>query len=283
MSWVAQHGDVKARALYRIVSDSLPNDISALDYSRRLRGDASLYRQFRDGDTDDSDQQDHWLAMRVLNFSVGVPALLAAHHRLTTEDQKSLAKALVALVLRHNIVCNLDRAKLESVVYSVAKKVSDGAEFAAILADLRNSSPSDDQFSQSFARLSFSKAEHGIARYMLRAIEARLSATLEVAVSGPDRVHIEHIYPQSPKEGERWADHDRYVVRLGNLTLLGRRLNEQIKNSNFGVKQEQAYKDTRLEMTKALLLYDAWSPQTIENRQIELGKLAQSIWPAALV
>ena len=56
-----------------------------------------------------------------------------------------------------------------------------------------------------------------------------MATTAEVTVAGADRVHVEHIYPQSPLEGNRWEEHDRYVGRLGNLTLLDKRLNEQIK------------------------------------------------------
>jgi uncharacterized protein DUF1524 len=148
---------------------------------------------------------------------------------------------------------------------------------------VRVSSPSEEQFKQSFARLSFAKSEHGIARFMLRNLEARASATGEVNVAGPDHVHIEHIYPQSPLLGERWEEHERYVTRLGNLTLLGRRLNEQIKNSGFAAKKGQAYENTRLAITESLLRYELWSAETVEARQAELWVAAEEIWPTTLV
>jgi hypothetical protein len=118
---------------------------------------------------------------------------------------------------------------------------------------------------------------------LLRVLEAHLSATGEVSVAGPDRVHIEHIYPQSPKEGERWVEHERYVTRFGNLTLLGRRLNEQIKNAGFEEKKQQAYQNTRLAITEALLNYASWSAEMVVNRQTELCQLAQHVWPPELI
>jgi hypothetical protein len=283
MSWVARNGDVKARALYRIVSDALPETISTLDYSRRLSGDALFYRQYRDGDTEDSELEEYWKAFRTLNFNAGFPVLLAAKGKFTAEEQKNITQALIALTVRHNVVCNLDRAKLESVAYSTAKKISDGATYQAALGSLQAVSPPREQFEQSFAKLAFSKAEHGVARFILRNIEARASATGEVSVAGPERVHIEHIYPQSPIEGQRWPEHERYVVRLGNLTLLGRRLNEQIKNSEFSVKKEKGYQNTRLAITEALLRHETWSPDTVDARQTELCHAAEDIWPPALV
>jgi hypothetical protein len=118
---------------------------------------------------------------------------------------------------------------------------------------------------------------------MLSSLEARASETGEVNVAGPDHVHIEHIYPQSPLEGERWQEHERYVNRFGNLTLLGKRLNEQIKNSGFEVKKQQAYQKTKLAITDALLGYASWSPDSIVARQAEMCSSAEEIWPTALV
>ena len=37
-------------------------------------------------------------------------------------------------------------------------------------------------------------------------------------VADADRVHVEHIYPQNPVEGNRWQEHDRQVRRIGNLS-----------------------------------------------------------------
>jgi Protein of unknown function (DUF1524) len=72
------------------------------------------------------------------------------------------------------------------------------------------------------------------------------------------------------------------VRKLGNLTLLDKRLNEQIKNADFLTKKDKAYKDSRLEITKSLLQYDSWSPELVTARQDALCDLAQTIWPATL-
>ena len=96
-------------------------------------------------------------------------------------------------------------------------------------------------------------------------------------------MHIENIYPQTPREGQRWEDHDSFVTRLGNLTLLGGRLNEQIKNSDFETKKQQACQATRLTLTERLLRYERWSPEVVLERQNELGRIAQEVWPAELL
>jgi Protein of unknown function DUF262/Protein of unknown function (DUF1524) len=283
LSWVSQHGDIKARALYKVVSELLDTPVSALEYSRRLRDDAILYRRFREGDTDDGDLQDCWIALRTLKANSAYALLLAAQRNLGPEDQKNCARALVSLAIRHNIVCDMDRARFETTIYAAAKKVSAGGGYASALADLVLLAQPDERFKESFEILAFSQQEHGVARYLLQCFEASLAATAEVTVAGPKRVHVEHIYPQTPLEGQRFEDHKTFVNRLGNLTLLDKRLNEGIKNANFAAKKA-AYQTSRLEITRALARLEVdWSPAEIQNRQNQLYELAVALWPATLV
>src|SRR5450432_2789237 len=74
---------------------------------------------------------------------------------------------------------------------------------------------------------------HGVARYLLELFDQAIATTAEIDVAGAHRVHVEHIYPQNPKTEDKWEQHAAYVQRLGNLTLLDKRLNVQIKNGRF--------------------------------------------------
>lgn len=284
LSWVSQHGDIKTRALYKVVSDLLGQGTTPLDYSRRLRHDATLYRSFRDGDTPDDDLQDYWVALRTLKANSAYALLLAANHKLSQEEQKKLARASVSLAMRHNVVCDLDRARFETTIFAASKKVSDGEGFDAALAHIRAISPDDARFKASFLELAFSQPEHSIARYILSCIEAHLMETKELAVAGPAKVHVEHIYPQTPLQGQKWEMHKTYVNRIGNLTLLDKRINESVKNAVFSVKKQQAYTSSKLEITKALcVLPDVWSSEQIGQRAERLYGDASAIWPATLI
>jgi hypothetical protein len=203
---------------------------------------------------------------------------------MSPEEQERTARALVALAIRHNIVCDLDRARFETAAYSTAQKVSNGAGYESAIAGLRTISPTAERFRSDFMRLKFSSAEHSVARYLLSAFEDEIAATMELSIAGSGRVHVEHIYPQAPPQEQRWANHAEFVNRIGNLTLLDKRLNQEIKNSSFSTKKQQAYSASRLEIAKELLGYgDDWSPSLIETRQDRLCKLAEGIWPESLV
>jgi Protein of unknown function DUF262/Protein of unknown function (DUF1524) len=284
ISWVARRGDLKSRALYRVVTEALDADDSgdaSLKFSRQLKSDALLYRKLRDGDTDDPDLEEYWLSLRFLKFNAGYPLFIAAD-RFSLEDQKKLGRALRILILRHNVVCNLDRASLESLAFSCAKMISDGGAVVDVIAKLRERSPSVEVFAQNFLQLKFSVTEHGVARYLLELFDEELATTEEVDIAGAQRVHVEHIYPQQPMPEEKWVAHDKYVQKLGNLTLLDKRLNLQVKNSSFGIKKP-FYESSRLIVTRQLLAYPDWSPERVDDRQAALLELAAKIWPAELV
>jgi hypothetical protein len=285
LSWVAQRGDLKVRALQKEISGSIDNADaeSALKYSRRLKEDALLYRALRDGDTDEPDLEECWLSLRPLKFNAGYALLIAACHMLNLEDQKRISRAIRTLVIRRNTVCKLDRAPLESLVYSCAKDLSAGNSLHDVLGKLRSLSPDDDLFDRNFRRLSFGASEHGLARYVLTLLHSELATTEEVTIAGSDKVHVEHIYPQQPVEGESWEHHETYVRRLGNLTLLDKRLNTQIKNGGFGLKKEKAYAASKLEITRQLLAFETWSPAEVDQRQESLLELAREMWPSSLI
>ncbi len=68
------------------------------------------------------------------------------------------------------------------------------------------------------------------------------------------------------------------INRLGNLTLLSRRLNTSIRNSDFPTKKAAAYEQSEIAMTRKLVDYDHWDAATIAARQLDLTRLAPQIW-----
>ncbi|MBY8910800.1 HNH endonuclease family protein, partial [Salinicoccus roseus] len=71
--------------------------------------------------------------------------------------------------------------------------------------------------------------------------------------------------------------HEQYVHRLGNLTLLGDEYNKECTNSTFDVKKE-IYKQSNIDLTKDLLVYEDWNEYKIRDRQSDLADKAMKIW-----
>jgi hypothetical protein len=66
--------------------------------------------------------------------------------------------------------------------------------------------------------------------------------------------------------------------RLGNLTLLGKRLNTSIKNADFATKKKDGYAGSDILMTQGLLSIGIWDTAAIDERQGELSKWVFEVW-----
>lgn len=102
-------------------------------------------------------------------------------------------------------------------------------------------------------------------------------------IATPERVHLEHIYPQRPPAADRLAGHDDYVGRIGNLTLLDHRLNQEAQHAIFSAKKQQHYTQSEIYLTRELLDKNSWTAAEIDARQLRLCELAIQIWPHDLV
>jgi hypothetical protein len=284
LSWVSRYGDVKERSLYKVISRKLNEDHTpSISYSRLLRDDALSYKLIRDGETTDRAERDIWLALATLRAQSGYALLIAAKRSLDEAARGRIAAALFSLIVRYNIISDRDRSRFETTMFSAAKAISDGGGENAALALLRAPSPSDDDVRQSFATLTFGRSQAGAAQILLRAIEYRLRGTEELIIATPEKVHLEHIYPQKPPPAERFANHEEYIGKIGNLTLLDHRLNQEAQNRGFVEKRDHWYADSALYLTRELLAKNAWTPADIDERQKRLCDLALQIWPRDLI
>lgn len=274
--WLSHHGDVKSRKLYREIKDHIEtNDVDPLDFSRDLAATALLYREIVNGRDDDPDVGRRLAAIKMLGAKSLLPAVLSAYASDNAEDRGAFLQGLITLFVRHNLIGNLETTKLESTVYGVAKELRGSGEFATAITRLKELSPTDEAFKNQFRTATIARIAS--ARYLLRELEHHKRKTMEVEVEGPDRVHVEHVYPQKPPPERRWADHGAAVSRIGNLTLLAKRLNQTLRNADFSDKKPR-YAESDLILTKELAAEDGWDLHRINARQEQLAEAAPTVW-----
>lgn len=217
--------------------------------------------------------------IRALGAKALYPALLSGYAAADgdegIEKLRLLASALTTMFVRYNVIAGRETTVMESTVYEVAANLRKTKDFDAAVSALAALAPDAEDFVVRFQRATVSRI--ATARYLLREIEHAKRRTQEVAVEGTDRVHVEHIYPQTP-DGDRWPNHAQVINRLGNLTLLGRRLNTSIKNADFDTKKRDGYTGSDILMTQELLSIDSWDTAAIDERQRELSNWVFDIW-----
>lgn len=278
--WISQRGDVKARKLYReIKSRVIEEEVDSLVFSRALADAAPLYRDLVGAREDDPELQRLLEGIRLLGAKTVYPALLAGYAAVGESTDKErlrqFAAALTTMFVRYSVIGGKDVNVMESTVFRLAAKLREDKDFDAAIASLADLSPDADDFVFRFSRVTVSRM--ATARYLLREIEHAMRVTEEVAVEGTDRVHIEHIYPQTPM-ADPWPNHKAAVNRLGNLTLLSKRLNTSVKNADFATKKASAYSASDILMTQALNSHADWDIGAIDERQTQLAEFAFQIW-----
>jgi hypothetical protein len=274
--WLSHRGDLKTRSLYRVMKQwIIDDDVNSLTLSAGLADAAVRYRDLVTARDDDLTSQRALEAISALGAKALLPAVLSAYDVGTVEERRSLIEALIVLFLRHNVIANRESTSLESVVYRVARDLRQDRDFGAALTQLRELAPTDQEFVAQFGRATI--ARRASARYILRELEHRKRRTQEVQVEVPERVHVEHIYPQNPRD-EKWPNHNAVINRIGNLTLLGAPLNVAIRNADFDTKKRDGYAGSDLLLTQELLAYDAWDSGAIDQRQDELSQHVLGIW-----
>jgi hypothetical protein len=281
--WVSRRGDVKARKLYREIKATIVEEgIDSLELSLDLADTATVYGDIVQAREADPELRRHLEAIRALGAKALYPALLSGYAVAEAEADaeagrqqlRRLAAALTTMFVRYNVIGGRETTVMEKGVYEVAAELRKSKDFDQAVTVLAGLAPHVDEFVERFQRVSISRM--ATARYLLREIEHAKRRTEEVAVEGTDRVHVEHIYPQTPQQ--RWRNHAAIINRLGNLTLLGKRLNTSIRNADFPTKKTNGYAGSDVLMTKELLTHEAWDTAAIDERQRELSGWAYRIW-----
>ena len=276
--WVSKHGDVKTQSLYREIKYTIERDsIESKLLSQELSDSASLYKQIIRADTDSKLTNN--LLEQILEFgsssNILLPVVLGILETLNDDDGIAAIERLLNVFVRHSIISSLENSRLENKIYRAVRNLRENKDVKEFIFSITEGGPDNDELRKSFSRLSLT--HNGSRRSILRRMEMHLRTTEELEVSSPDNVHVEHIYPQKPDGGIKWTEHDKWINRIGNLTLLSARLNKSIRNSDFA-KKLPAYKESEIVMTSSLGDFDDWNEAAIEARQNKLSDIIAEVY-----
>lgn len=275
--WISNEGDVKSQGLYREIKKTiLERNEDSIVFSRKLRDSATLYRQIVSSSVDNVESCLILADINELSAKLLYPAVLSAIQTIGFGPELiKVLKGLLIAYVRHSTVGRLENSVLEAVVYSIARQIRTGMSSNECTNLLVSFCPNDEQFASAFTTAIIK--DRASARYLLRELEHARRPTEELRIAMPSRVHVEHIYPQTPSSSERWSNHDQVLNRLGNLTLLSRSLNTSIKNKPFAEKLPY-YQQSEILLTTALILYGDWNFTRIQERQAQMAENAPVIW-----
>ena len=274
--WLSTYGDLKGSSLYKALRPKITSgDLTPIDLTRQLDAAALIYKNLLDCRDDDPDVVALLHDVRDLGAKVCYPLLLSVF--ISNEyraQRKRVLRSLLALFVRHNVIGGLESTNLEKEVYDIARQVNSDSQVSYV-DRMKQFAPDDEQFERDFQSAQVSR--QATAKYLLREIEDSKHSTSELAVQGGKQVHLEHVYPKTPENGQKWDNHEEALHRIGNLTLLSGPLNQGIRNGSFS-KKKPAYEASEILITKELNTYDDWNQESINVRQVQLAKEALEVW-----
>jgi hypothetical protein len=210
-------------------------------------------------------------------------ALVLAAQRIERRqlDLVKLLRLCVVLTMRATIIGHRNTADVLRAYQSAIKAVVEGraTSIKSIFVAVQSLYPSDEEFASQFETIQMptSGARKKLVKYILCSLEPSFGGTEQDYETSP--LTIEHILPENPNDD--WAsfsgeDRERFVYRLGNLTLLEPALNREGGSSSYERKRI-LYGRSASKMTAAIAAPE-WSPVAVRERQADLARKAAQRW-----
>jgi hypothetical protein len=284
--WISKYGDLKDQNLFDALKDHIEDKrIASVDFANTCADECVRYTELLDLDEELGKAIPNVRnLLRRLNIQAAFPLLLSALGTLDIDDFQKLVRWLLVYVVRYSIIANLDSSGLETVLFKLAlevrQRMTDPKAAASCLAYIKEtlvaSAPSDKRIAESIPELILGSQE---AKYLLGRLATHMQTkTKEIEIN---ESNIEHIFPQNPDETQ-WPnkkDLTKLLWHIGNLTILGKRLNREAANKSFATKKAGHYIKSELIMTQRLAKeFDAWDAAAMEKRAATLTGEVLEIW-----
>lgn len=291
--WQSNHGKIPGNSLFTMVKKRITTAFDALEFSNRITNSSEYYGAilepghdlWRRIETDRIDEikrlLNHLSLMRTHQCNI----LLLAVLETMPEAFHEYLLMIRNFAFRYNTIAGKGSVEATRAYVSAAHAIRESGHLPARQAFDRFFSdlyPKDNQFQSTFARKSIKI--YPLARHIL--------AEINNSISGPDAPHysaenldidLEHILPKKFQHHWQTSAQDfpggpqKYINRIGNLTLISPQTNRDLGNGNFDNKK-QVYESDCLEITRRILDEPRWTADAINRRQNWLASEAVKIW-----
>jgi hypothetical protein len=216
------------------------------------------------------------------------PLMLAVAQHFDTKEAEIAFRTFVSWTVRFLISGGMRGGQLEDAYGQSAHNIVNGKikNTVELLNELSKVIPNDKVFETEFSTAHVS--QQYLARYYLRSIEAQLRKEDDpelVPIRDTEIMNLEHILPEEIED--KWTHIDSetaavYAKRLGNMTLLKRKKNEEVGNEPFSVKRKE-FETSSLLLNKYICQNTTnqtkWGQTEINERQKKLAEWAVKTWP----
>jgi uncharacterized protein with ParB-like and HNH nuclease domain len=281
--WNSYNKTVSKKNLFKTIKNSIDSKEKVFSLIRNLRDTADLYLAIQNPDDEfwknKTEVKESLNELKLYQIKQTNSLLISAYYNLDDNHFKKLVKTCSIISFRYNIIGGLNPNAQEDVYNSIALKIKVNKQF-----DITDFAPiyvSDTNFKNDFSTKYFKNTtrNHKIVKYIFSKIE-EYKYRNEINYDS-DLYTVEHILPESADEswgGFSQEEINRSIYRIGNLTLLEKKLNRDADILKYTDKIK-LYLQSNCMLSKSIPeYYNTWDETKISNRQLTLAKDANSIW-----
>ena len=281
--WNSSHKTVSKKNLFKTIKYEIKTTEQTFALLRDLLETVDLYIALSEPNDDFWNEfkevKDSLSELKMFQIKQTNSVLIAAYKNLEKNQFLKLLKASVVISFRYNIIGGLNPNEQEEVYNSLALKINKEKIFST--KDLEKIYVNDENFVSDFSTKQFKNTtrNHRIVKYIYSKMELYKYQS-EISWDS-DLYTIEHILPESADEswgGFSDEEINRSVYRLGNLTLLEKKLNREAGTLEF-TEKATLFNQSNCKLTQVISEhYESWNEDKISARQKQLAKEAKSIW-----
>lgn len=284
--WNSKNKFVRHAELFKRIRERIATKGQVFALMRELEKNAEVFAALPKSEDAlwEQEQRKYIRTLRLFSVKQIYPLLLAAYNMLSTEDFTSLLRVSSVLSFRYNVIGNLPSNEQERVYNKLAFDLSNGeiGSLKELISSLSSLYVKDEKFKSDFSDKKIkttNSRNKKIVRYILFEIEKKISG-MDYDMES-DSYSIEHIMPESIQD--MWdevddQDHEQFVYRLGNMTLMLKSDNKSIGNADFQTKRNSYLKSEFKITNRVGKENNEWTPERISKHQKWMANQATSIW-----
>jgi len=279
--WGTRYSLVEDRILFKTISKTINNEKKAFKYMEMLKDSSNIFSLLQ------NPKDSYWKEngynpiivkilenINLLQLKQIYGVLIAYLKHMEKNKFHILISWLEKISFRFNTISGFDAKEQETVYNEISNKISSKQikTLDGIKKHLKKIYVDRVTFINNFSNAEIKRVS--IIKYILREIFDRQYG-IEI---DSDSFTVEHILAKNENsDWSKFKEPENYVWKLGNLVLLQKSINEQLKNKPFS-KKKLVYSKNNYEFVKALTIFSDWNEKTINKRQQDMASIAQEIW-----
>lgn len=281
--WNSTHKSTSKKNLFKAIKLSLKTKDEVFTLVRQLNDTADIYLAIQEPEDvlwkQYPEIRKHLKELKLFQIKQTYSLFISGYKNLDYNQFEKLVKICSIISFRYNIIGGLNPNEQEVVYNKIALDMEEKKDFK--IQDFSPIYVSDPSFENDFSTKEFKNTSrnHKVLKYLLTKIEKYLYHNDIDQES--DLFTIEHILPESANS--MWGEFsdeqiNRSIYRIGNLTLLEKKMNNDASTSDYEFKKS-IFQKSQCKLTQSIPLnYSNWNEDKISSRQKELAKHAKAIW-----